>query len=163
MSRSGARETIGWRVNLLARLMAQALKARTADRGVLPGQYPLLAALWEEDGLTQKQLVERVAIDQSTSAHTLKRMERDGLLVRSPCETDGRAVRHWLTPHGRAIRAEIAEAVAAVNADTLAGLPPEEVARLVETLDAMIANLDPRRAQADAAGATAALAAPAED
>jgi DNA-binding MarR family transcriptional regulator len=74
-------------------------------------------------------------------------------------------VRYWLTPHGRAIRAEIAEAVAAVNAETLAGLPPEDVACLVETLDAMIANLDPRRAEADDGvdGARAALAAPAED
>lgn len=138
-----AQDTIGYRINLLARLMAQALKTHTMAEGVLPGQYPLLAELWGEDGLTQKELVERVRIEQSTIAHTLKRMERDGLVDRRPCPTDGRLVRHWLTPRGRAVQSIVQTGIASVNERAIHSLPQADVAQVVDTLDAMIANLDP--------------------
>jgi len=142
-----AQDTIGYRINLLARLMAQALKTHTGDAGVLPGQYPLLAALWRTDGLTQKELVERVRIEQSTIAHTLKRMQRDGLIDRQPCPTDGRLVRHWLTDRGRAVQPMVKSGIQAVNDQAVATLSDKEVTKLVVTLDTMIANLEP-----DAAG-----------
>ncbi|MGX1308389.1 DNA-binding MarR family transcriptional regulator [Amorphus suaedae] len=138
-----APDTIGYRINLLARLMAQALKTHTVAEGVLPGQYPLLAALWGEDGLTQKQLVERVRIEQSTIAHTLKRMERDGLIDRLPCPTDGRLVRHWLTPRGRAVQSIVLTGIASVNERAVHNLSEAAVAQVVDMLDVMIANLDP--------------------
>lgn len=146
-----AQDTIGYRINLLARLMAQALKTHTMAEGVLPGQYPLLAELWAEDGLTQKQLVERVRIEQSTIAHTLKRMERDGLLDRRPCPTDGRLVRHWLTPRGRAVQSIVLTGIASVNERAIDQLTETAVAQVVDTLDVMIANLDPAAAQAGSA------------
>jgi DNA-binding MarR family transcriptional regulator len=40
---------------------------------------------------------EQVSIDQSTMAHTLKRMERDGLVRRLPDPLDGRRAIIWLT------------------------------------------------------------------
>lgn len=138
-----AQDTIGYRINLLARLMAQGLKTHTGNQGVLPGQYPLLAALWRTDGLTQKELVECVRIEQSTIAHTLKRMERDGLIDRRPCPTDGRLVRHWLTERGRAVQPMVKSGIAAVNDQAIATLSADEVAKLVATLDVMIANLEP--------------------
>ena len=146
-----AQDTIGYRINLLARLMAQALKTHTMAEGVLPGQYPLLAELWSEDGLTQKQLVERVRIEQSTIAHTLKRMERDGLLDRRPCPTDGRLVRHWLTPRGRAVQSIVLTGIASVNERAIDQLTETAVAQVVDTLDVMIENLDPVAAQAGSA------------
>lgn len=146
-----AQDTIGYRINLLARLMAQALKTHTMAEGVLPGQYPLLAELWAEDGLTQKQLVERVRIEQSTIAHTLKRMERDGLLDRRPCPTDGRLVRHWLTPRGRAVQSIVLTGIASVNERAIDQLTETAVAQVVDTLDVMIENLDPAAAQAGSA------------
>jgi len=77
-------ESMGYLVNHLARLLANALRARTAPDGVVPGQFAQLLALYEQDGVTQAQLCEQVSIDQSTMAHTLKRMERDGLIRRVP-------------------------------------------------------------------------------
>jgi len=47
--------------------------------------------LWAEDGLTQRDLVERLDIEQATMGNTLGQMEHDGLIVRTPHPTDGRA------------------------------------------------------------------------
>ncbi len=82
-------------------------------------------------------------IEQSTIAHTLKRMERDGLIDRLPCPTDGRLVRHWLTPRGRAVQSIVLTGIASVNERAIDRLTETDVAQVVDTLDIMIANLDP--------------------
>ena len=50
--------------------------------GLHPGQVPLLVALYREDGLSQKELVKRLSVKPSTVAVMIKRMERNGLLLR---------------------------------------------------------------------------------
>lgn len=49
-----------------------------------------MSALFEQDGLTQRELCERVRIEQSTMADTLQRRERDTLIRREPDPADGR-------------------------------------------------------------------------
>src|SRR5882757_4292236 len=78
------RHSLGYQVNLLARLMEQALRRRIAVHGVVPGQFPALLALYEREGRTQSELCQLVRIEQSTMANTLNRMQRDGLVSRSP-------------------------------------------------------------------------------
>ena len=46
------------------------------------GQFAVLLELWAGDGLTQKELVERLDVEQATMANTLARMVRDGLVER---------------------------------------------------------------------------------
>ena len=72
----------GFLVNHVARLFAEGLRLKIAPLGIVPGQFPALLELWEKDGQTQKQLVEKLDIEQATMANTLSRMERDGLIVR---------------------------------------------------------------------------------
>ena len=64
----------------LAKGFTRSLQQRAAGLGFSPGQFPILVELWSEDGLTQKQLLERVDIEQATMANTLARMERDRLI-----------------------------------------------------------------------------------
>lgn len=90
--------TLGYLVNLIARLMAQALKARNGPDGILPGQYPIALELLMRDGMSQRDLCEAVRIEQTTMANTLKRMERDGLIVRRQSAEDGRLSTVHLTP-----------------------------------------------------------------
>lgn len=70
------RESLGYQVNHLARLLAQALAAQIAPFGVVPGQFAQLLALFEQDGMTQRELCDRVRIEQPTMANTLQRMQR---------------------------------------------------------------------------------------
>ncbi|MFI6744360.1 MarR family winged helix-turn-helix transcriptional regulator [Nonomuraea sp. NPDC050451] len=83
------------------------LRINIADTGVTPGQFAQLPALYEEDGITQQELCERVRIDQSTMAHTLKRMQRDGLVVQTADPQDRRRSRYRLTERAREIQPEL--------------------------------------------------------
>ena len=84
-------DSAGYLINHMARLFAQELTARIKPLGLTTGTFPALLELWDQDGLTQKQLVTRLGIEQATMANTLNRMERDGLVTRRKDPKDGRA------------------------------------------------------------------------
>jgi len=124
-------ESAGYLVNHLARLFAHALQAKIKPLGLSTGVFPVLLNLWERDGLTQKQLVDQVDVEQATMANTLARMERDKLVVRKRDDEDGRVQRIWLTDKARALHGPATEAAGAVNRDLLAGLSEDERAQML--------------------------------
>lgn len=89
---------------LLAKGFSKSLAKRANQFGFLPGQFPVLLELWNEDGLTQRELLDRLDVEQATLANTLSRMERDGLVLRRPHPRDRRATCIFLTERARAIR-----------------------------------------------------------
>jgi len=130
----------GYLINHLARIFAQALARDIKPLGLAPGQFMVLLELWREDGLTQRDLVDRLDVEQATLANTLARMERDGLVRRRPHPTDGRAQSIRLTDRARRLEAPATQAADAVNQRLLDGLSPQDRRRLVETMRAVIAT-----------------------
>lgn len=134
-------DSLGYQINHLARLMAAALRARTEPLGVAPGQFAQLLALYEEDGLSQGELCERVRIDQSTMAHTIKRMVRDGLVERRPDQADRRRAVLSLTPRSRELQAALVGAAREVNAIATRELTRAEVEAFMRVTTVLITNL----------------------
>lgn len=137
-------QSAGYLVNHVARLFEQGLRARIKPLGLSPGTFPALLELWEGDGVTQKDLVERLGIEQATMANTLARMERDGLVVRKKDGADGRAQRVWLTEKARALRGPAIEAALAENAAALAALSDQERATFISLMRRIIADRSKR-------------------
>lgn len=131
----------GYLTNLMARLFAAELGARIRPLGITTGQFPILLELWEEDGLTQRELVRRVEIEQATMASTLARMERDGLIERRPDPRDARSQRIRLTPKAATLEAPAKDAALAVNEAALADVPQGERQRFVSTMRQVVASL----------------------
>lgn len=131
----------GYLTNHMARLFAQALHERIAPLGIVPGQFPALLALWEHDGVTQKELVARLDIEQATMANTLTRMERDGLIRRTKHPSDARAQQIWLTAKAKGIRDQAYAAANEVNAVALSALNQKEraefIAHMTRVIDAL--------------------------
>jgi DNA-binding MarR family transcriptional regulator len=94
-------------LNLAARLTNKAARHRMGDFGAWPGQIPVLLWLLQEDGIIQRDLVQRVNMEQSTVAEHLERMERNGLIVRRPDEADRRSVRIYLTRRARDLSGDL--------------------------------------------------------
>ena len=134
-------ESAGYLANHMARLFALALHEKVRPLGLAPAQFMTLLELWEEDGLTQKDLVRRLDVEQATIANTLKRMERDGLVTRQANPDDRRAQLVRLTPQAKALRDEATKAAAAVNEEALAGLSGEERRDFVSMMTRVIAAL----------------------
>ncbi|NKN31899.1 MarR family winged helix-turn-helix transcriptional regulator [Marichromatium bheemlicum] len=136
-------DSAGYLANHLARLFARELQARIKPLGLSIGTFPALLVLWEGDGLTQRELIAALDIEQPTMANTLARMERDGLIQRRRDPHDGRAQRIWLTETARALEGPATAAATAVNARALAGLSATERATFVALMRKVVAGLQP--------------------
>jgi DNA-binding MarR family transcriptional regulator len=134
--------SLGYQVNHVARLLAQALRRRIEEFGVVPGQFAQLLALYEQDGLTQSELSRRVRIEQPTMAVTLKRMERDGLVERVPDPSDRRQALVLLTERAHRLEGDLTSAARAINDEAVDGLSAAEISAFMRTLDRLIANLE---------------------
>ncbi len=124
----------------MAKGFARSLQQRAVKLGFSPGQFPILLELWSEDGLTQKQLLERVDIEQATMANTLSRMARDGLVERRPHPSDKRAQQIFLTSRAAAMQAEAIEAAMATDTDLLKDFRQFERELLLEYIRRVLEN-----------------------
>jgi DNA-binding MarR family transcriptional regulator len=138
-------QSAGYLTNHLARLFAHALHERIRPLGLAPAQFMTLLELWAEDGLTQRDLVERLDVEQATMANTLARMARDGLVVRRPHPQDGRAQQVWLTQKARDLERPATAAARAVNQTALEGFSDDERLQLLGLLGRAIESLRDRR------------------
>lgn len=134
-------ESLGYQVNHLARLLAAALRERIEPHGVVPGQFAQMLALLERDGVSQSELSQQVQIDQSTMAHTLKRMERDGLISRSSDAADQRRAVIHLTSRARELAPTLVGAAREVNALAATGVSSADLDTCMRVLAAAIDNL----------------------
>ncbi len=131
----------GYLANHMARLFAQGLHKRIKPLGIAPAQFAALLELWEEDGLTQNMLTERLDIEQATMANTITRMERDGLVGRRRHPKDKRIKTVHLTGRARAIRSEAIKAAGLQNDLALAGLSDGERKKFLVMMRKVISGM----------------------
>ena len=137
-------QSAGYLANHMARLFARGLQERIKPLGLTTGTFPALLELWEKEGLTQRELVRRLDIEQATMANTLARMERDGLIFRGKDPSDGRAHRIWLTEKARALHAPAIAAAAQVNAAALRSLSETDRRQFVALMSKIITGMRAR-------------------
>src|SRR5215468_7209788 len=72
--------------------------------GLTYPQYLVMLVLWEQDGMSVKEIGERLFLDSGTLTPLLKRMETAGLLKRTRSSADERQVIVALTPQGEGLK-----------------------------------------------------------
>ena len=134
--------TPGHLISLAARGFARLSETRLKPLGFGVGHLPVLVALQDGQASTQRDLARFARIEQPPMAQMLARMERDGLIQRTPDPADGRSSRISLT---QTAQARLPDAVAALlrgNQEVLRGFTDKETVLLVDLLTRLIANLD---------------------
>jgi DNA-binding MarR family transcriptional regulator len=123
------------------RAYMRALQLRITNHGVSMGQWFFLCALWEEDGLTQRELSQRVGMMEPTTVTALNGMERRGFVERVRNTHDRRKVNIYLTPKGRALRNVLEPYAVELHNGALSGITKSDVATSLASLRRIIANL----------------------
>jgi DNA-binding MarR family transcriptional regulator len=134
--------SVGFLVRDLNRAIQRALQAKLAESGVAPGAWYFLRVLWEEEGLTQRELASRVGMMEPTAVIALRGLERAGWIKRTRNPADRRKIHVRLTPSGRALRERLLPLAHAVNAEVCRGFAPEERATLIALLRRARGNLE---------------------
>lgn len=134
--------TPGHLVSLAARGFARLSEARLKPLGFGVGHLPVLVALRDGRADTQRDLARFARIEQPPMAQMLSRMERDGLISRTPDPVDGRSSRVALTALAQQRLPDAIAVLLAGNQEALRGFTYSETRQLTALLRRVIANLD---------------------
>ena len=119
----------------------QAFRRRLAHLSLTPDQFTVLRILLEGDarGLTQRELSRLMSSDPNTVASLLERMEKAGLVQRTPHERDRRAHRIKLLPVGKKSYEAARVIAVALQGEVLEVLPETSRENFLEQL-ALVAD-----------------------
>lgn len=109
------------------------------EHGVTRGELAVLEAVARDD-LAPSELAERAGVTRAGMTKRLDRLERAGLLERTPTPGDRRSVLVRATAAGRAMLPAAVEARDQAEAKLLARLGPGDPDRLVEILHRLLAD-----------------------
>ena len=127
------KQTLGHLCAQLARRLANELREGLAPLGLLPAQFTALSEIAAAEGLTQKQLVERLGLEQPGVARTLAGLEAMGWIERRNGR-NGRSPGLCLTERARAALPRAAEIAAGIDRRALAEYSRTERALLLDQL-----------------------------
>lgn len=133
--------SVGYAVRTTHRAFLRVLQARIAPHGVSAGMWYFLRVLWIEDGLTQRELSQRIGMMEPTTVTALNNMARRGLIRRRRNPRDKRKINIYLTARGRRLRKTLAPVAMEVNAVALQDFSTREVDTLRRLLGRARARL----------------------
>ncbi len=121
------------------RAMMQVYQPLLTDLGLTYPQYIVMLVLWESDGLSVKQIGERLYLDSGTLTPLLKRLEAAGFVARERSTEDERVVHINLTSDGKRLKRRAAEIPMTLACKL--GKSPDELVRLRSELKELYAHL----------------------
>ncbi len=133
--------SIGYLARIVFRSFSRLLERGTLTHDVSAGQWRFLRQLWREDGITQRELSERVGMREPTTVVALKGLEKAGFITRKKTDDDRRKTFIYLTPHAKKLELVLAPMNAEVHEVATRGMTDEEVETLQTLLRRVIDNL----------------------
>ncbi|HEY5211092.1 MAG TPA: MarR family transcriptional regulator [Stellaceae bacterium] len=109
--------------------------------GTFP-QWRYLRELWEEDGLSQRELSDRVGRQAATTVTALRILKRGGLIRIVPAKEDRRKRRGFLTRKGRALNESLTPLIIAIENRVLETVVDDDLAAFKRVLTRMQENID---------------------
>jgi MarR family transcriptional regulator, organic hydroperoxide resistance regulator len=134
--------SVGYLVRETHRAFSRSLQARIGPHGVNVGMWFFLRALWEKDGISQRELSQRVRMMEPTTVTALRNMEKRGIVRRVRNTADRRVINVYLTPYGRELERTLLPQAATVNGIAGQGVTAAEVETLRTILSKIRGNLD---------------------
>lgn len=139
--------SFGYLLRDTSRLLQRMLQERVTRHGVTLSQNFILRELWENDGLTIRELGLRLHVVDPRMTTTIDALERKGLVKRVGSTEDRRKVHVFLTPKGRALRREFERYGVEVNSAALSGISAAELRQVRTVLDRVKQNLESRNGE----------------
>jgi DNA-binding MarR family transcriptional regulator len=136
----GPRYEIGPLLHRAHRKAATAFTEALRPLGLQSKHFGALLALRRGDGLSQRELIERLDSDKSSMVRMLDDLESRGLCVRTPDAQDRRAYSVQLTDTGRTVFLDAEQKAMAIVDELLSGFTAAESKQLRDLLVRFIAD-----------------------
>lgn len=127
MDQFNVKETVGYIVTKTGNKLFNHLLELLTDYEITPEQWGLLNVLWENDGLNQKELAERMFKDKTNLTRMIDRLEEKGFVSRQTHPADRRAFQIFLTAKGDSLKETLIPIVTSAESSYLHGFTDEEI------------------------------------
>jgi MarR family transcriptional regulator, organic hydroperoxide resistance regulator len=144
--------SIGAQVKRTQRSLSRSLQLSLLPHEIPIGMWYFLRVLWENDGLSQREISHRVGATAATATQQLRNMEERGLVTRSSGKFDRRKVHFMLTPKAWALQNRLLKIPLQVEAVAMQGFTAGEVGFFRLALIRIQDNLARHHAEHDARG-----------
>lgn len=108
------------------RHVSRAYRDEIAAYKLTHGQFFVIVAIMEEEGLLPSELAEKTSQERATITGLLDRLEKDGWIERRPDKVDRRSFRIYLTPYANQHREAILKLFEETNQKFLNRFTQEE-------------------------------------
>ena len=133
--------TYGLLIARVALIHRTRVSAYLSELNLYVGQEMLLKCLWNQDGLSQKEIADLLGIQAATATRMVIRMERSGFVLRETDAEDQRVSHVYLTDLGRSLQSAVEEGWIAIEQQILEGFSLEERLLLRRYLEQLYKNL----------------------
>ena len=134
--------SIGYIVNRTAKAYVKALDSQLKDKvGVTAGQWKVLVMLVDQNGLTQKEIADRLGLDGATLIPIIDKMEKDKLVVRKVDPADRRNNRIYRTERADAQWDKMIQCVSSIKEISLKDIPDQNIKITKDVLENIWQNL----------------------
>lgn len=131
-------ESFGWLVNVVANNAGKSFDNELKKHGLSIALWPTLMCLWEEEGITQRDIALKSKVESSTTTRTLDKLVKLELVERHEDPNSRRSFRIYLTDKGRALKDVLLPVPVAVNEAVLSSLDEDEQKMLIKLLQKMV-------------------------
>lgn len=121
---------MGFLVRDTHREFRRILQMLIAQHGLSASRWSYMWALWHQDGLTQKDLADRVKLEGPTVGAAVRVLIRRGFLLRQRNPADRREWRIFLTSKSKRLKGELLAVVHRINTEALEDFDEQEAYQL---------------------------------
>ncbi len=141
------KNSLGFNIYRTALALKAALQRCFKENGyeLTADQWSIIRQLWEEEGLSQREIGEKTSKDKPNITRMLDALEKKHLIFRQPDPRDRRKYCIYLTKEGKQLHERLLPLARALRQNVTRDLPRQELESLKKTLDKIYHNLDSRR------------------
>jgi DNA-binding MarR family transcriptional regulator len=136
------KDSLGFIIYRTALALKSALQRSFKENGyeITAEQWGIIRHLWEEDGLSQREIGEKAAKDKPNITRMLDALEKKRLIFRQPDPRDRRKYCIYLTKEGKQLYECLVPLAQNLREKVTHNLARQELDRLKDTLDKIYHN-----------------------
>jgi DNA-binding MarR family transcriptional regulator len=140
---SAAKDSLGFIVYRTALALKSALQRRFKENGyeITAEQWAIIRHLWEEDGLSQREIGEKASKDKPNITRMVDALEKKRLVFRQPDPRDRRKYCIYLTKEGKQLQERLMPLALNLRQRVTHNLDPQEIDLLKDTLSKIYQNI----------------------
>ena len=131
----------GYQSRATHRAFDRLLQQHLRQHDLSNGYWYVLRVLWEEEGMSQRELARAANLTESSAVIMLDSMQRAGLVARRKDPEDGRRQRVFLTAKAKRLKPKVLPVAGELNALAARGIAAEDLATYLTVAHQMRANL----------------------